>query len=374
MKIVYLSTFYPFRGGIAQFNALVYRELEKDHDVQAITFTRQYPKFLFPGKTQYVSADDIADPIPAQAWLDSINPFSYWNTGRKIRKLKPELVVTKYWMTFMGPSLGFVLGRQSRFTKRLAILDNVMPHERRFFDHWFNRYFLNRNDFFIAMTEKVKQDLLHYVPNAKCLVVPHPVYNHFGLKLQQADALKSLNVPYDSTSKYLLFFGIIRDYKGLDILIDAMALLGSEFKLILAGESYGSFEKYESQIQALNLQDRCFVFQRYIDDHEVPLFFSAAELCVLPYRSATQSGITGIAQHFELPILATNVGGLAETILHDQTGWIVPNANPEDIANGIVHFFDQNKSQYYQQEIRKLNEKNSWTSFSQALIKLLKDS
>ncbi|MFM7724628.1 MAG: hypothetical protein ACKO7O_07545 [Bacteroidota bacterium] len=157
MKIVFLSTFYPFRGGIAQFNALLFRVLEKEHEVKAFTFKRQYPGILFPGKTQLVTEEDTADPVPSKRILDSVNPLSYWKTARSIRSEKPDLVITKYWMTFFGPSLGFVLGRQSRFTKRIAILDNVIPHERRFFDHVFNRYFLRRNDGFIAMTERLNR-------------------------------------------------------------------------------------------------------------------------------------------------------------------------------------------------------------------------
>lgn len=367
MKICFLSTFYPYRGGIAQFNALLYRQLKKRHEVVPITFSRQYPNFLFPGKTQYVTSDDIADKIPAQRWLDTLNPITYFKTASKIRKEKPEVVLTKYWMTFFAPSLGFVLGRQSRFTKRIAILDNVIPHERRFFDHAFNRYFLNRNDAFIAMTEKVKADLLHYLPHANCCVIPHPVYNHFGAKVNREDGLAGLGLSHVQSKKVLLFFGIIRDYKGLDLLLEVLANLDDSYHLIIAGEAYGSFNKYQDQIHGLGLSERCHIFERYIDDHEVPLFFSASDLCMLTYKSATQSGISGIAQHFELPTLATDVGGLAESIIPNETGKIVHSLDVNEITAQVQSYFDSNSKEEYAKNIAALNRENSWESFAKKL-------
>ena len=368
MKICFLSTFYPYRGGIAQFNALLYRQLEKDNEVNAITFKRQYPSILFPGKTQFVTSDDVADPIPSQRWLDTINPVSYINTARKIRNLKPDIVLTKYWMTFFAPSLGFVLSRQSRFTKRVAILDNVIPHERRFFDHAFNRYFLNRNDAFIAMTEKVKADLLSYLPDAKCLVIPHPVYNQFGPRLNREEALDALGLNQLKDKKILLFFGIIRDYKGLDVLLETLAKLDESYHLIIAGEAYGDFVKYTRMMDQLRISDRCHVFERYIDDHEVPHFFSASDVCMLTYKSATQSGISGISQHFELPTSATNVGGLAESIIPGETGYVVANVDPIEISKTIEKYFLENKKETFRGNIGLENKANSWESFSKTLL------
>jgi len=367
MRFVFLSTFYPFRGGIAQFNALVYRELEKNNEVVAVTFKRQYPKLLFPGKTQYVTPEDTADKIPSFPWLDTINPFSYVSTAKKVRNLRPEVVITKYWMTFFGPSLGFVLSRQSRFAKRIAILDNVIPHERRFFDHAFNRYFLNRNDGFIAMTEKVKNDLLYYIPDAKCMLIPHPIYNHFGARLAREEALRNLNITVKEDSRVLLFFGIIRDYKGLDVLIEALSLLDNRYVLIIAGEAYGDFKKYEKCMERFEVKERCFVFERYIGDEEVPNFFSAGDVCVLPYKSATQSGITGIAQHFELPVIATKVGGLAETIAHNQTGLIVDHVDPAELASQIGFYFDNQCRESFAVNIQNQNKENNWGSFVKKL-------
>lgn len=368
MKIVFLSTFYPFRGGIAQFNALLYREIEKKNEVEAITFKRQYPAILFPGKTQMVSQNDIADPIPSKRWLDSINPLTYITTALKVKKLNPDLILTKYWMSFFAPSLGFVLGMQSKKAKRIAILDNVIPHEKRFFDHAFNRYFLKRNDGFIAMSEKVQKDLFHYLPNAKCLLIPHPIYNQFGQKLSRNEALSKLGIENHSNKKILLFFGIIRDYKGLDLLLKSLPLLDKSYFLVVAGEVYGSFEKYESIILESGLKDRIALFNNYIDDSEVKNYFSAADVCILPYKSATQSGITNISYHFELPIIATNVGGLAETIIHEKTGLIVQEVSVNALANAIISFFQNYDSAKMANEIKIINQENSWENFAQRLL------
>ncbi|MBM3186040.1 MAG: glycosyltransferase [Bacteroidetes bacterium] len=368
MKIVFLSTFYPFRGGIAQFNALLYREIEKKNEVEAITFKRQYPTLLFPGKTQMVSQKDIADPIPSRRWLDSINPLTYITTALKVKKLNADLILTKYWMSFFAPSLGFVLGMQSKKTKRIAILDNVIPHEKRFFDHAFNRYFLKRNDGFIAMSEKVQKDLLHYLPNAKCLLIPHPIYNQFGEKLSRNEALSKLGIENHSDKKILLFFGIIRDYKGLDLLLKSLPHLEESYFLVVAGEVYGSFEKYENIISELGIKNRIALFNNYIDDSEVKNFFSAADVCILPYKSATQSGITNISYHFELPIIATNVGGLAESIIHEKTGLIVDKVSENALANAIIGYFKNYDSAKMANEIKIMNQENSWENFAQRLL------
>lgn len=366
MKIVFLSTFYPYRGGIAQFNALIYREMEKTNEVEAITFSRQYPDLLFPGKTQMVSEKDDADAIPAKRWLDTVNPFTYLLTARKIKKSSPDLILTKYWMTFFAPSLGFVLGKQAKKTIRISILDNVIPHEKRFFDTAFNKYFLKRNDGFVVMSEKVRDDLLSVKPDAKYVLIPHPIYNQFGPKLEKSEARKLLNVPSDK--KVLLFFGIIRDYKGLDYLIEAMSLLDETYHLIVAGEVYGSFEKYDQLIAKYNLQNRISVFSQYIDDAEVKNYFSAADVCVLPYKSATQSGITNISYHFEVPIIATNVGGLAETIEHGKTGLITETVSPKGIADQITTYYQAKQVLLFAENIRKHNHENSWQAFTEKLL------
>lgn len=368
MKIVFLSTFYPFRGGIAQFSAHLYREAAKSHDVEAVTFSRQYPKLLFPGKTQLVSTEDTADKIPAKRWLDSINPFTFISTARKIRNLKPDLIISRYWMSFFAPSFGWILGKQEKKTIRLAILDNVIPHERRFFDDAFNRFFLNRNDGFIVMSEQVQKDLTFYLPKAKHILIPHPIYNHFGEKISKTEALQKLGITNCSDKKILLFFGIIRDYKGLDILLNALQLLDETYILIVAGEVYGSFEKYDSIIKMKKLARKVKLFNQYINDSEVTNYFSAADVCVLPYRSATQSGITNISYHFEVPVISTNVGGLSETIFHGRTGLISEEVNEKALIKQIKNFYEVYNPNEFAQHINFYNKENSWENFVSKVI------
>lgn len=368
MRIRFLSTFFPFRGGIAQFNALMFREMEKNHDVKAFTFKRQYPNILFPGQTQYVTENDVADKIPSHAILDTINPFTYIKAARALKRSNPELVITKYWMTFFAPSLGFVLGRLKGRAVRISVLDNVIPHERRFFDHAFNRYFLKRNDGFIVMSDKVLADLLQYRPDAKYVRMDHPVYDQFGPRLEQQDALKSLGIEFNHEHKYILFFGIIRKYKGLDLLIEAISKLGEDVQLIIAGEVYGSFDEYQSLIDQNQLSQRVHLFNSYIPDDKVGLYFSASDVCVLPYRSATQSGIISISKHFEIPVIATDVGGLKESITHGKTGLMVERAEPQLIAESIETYFTGDLKESCKLLIREENERNSWEVFCQRII------
>lgn len=370
MRIAYLSTFYPFRGGIAQFNASLYRAFEKNHEIKAFTFTRQYPDFLFPGKTQMVTNDEKADAIPSVQKLDSINPFSYLSTARAIKQYAPDLLIMKYWMSFFGPSLGTVAKMMPEKTKVITILDNVIPHEKRFFDVPFTRYFLKQNDGFVAMSETVKNDLLTFIPNAKHIKREHPLYNHFGSKPEQSDARARLKIHPDK--KTLLFFGFIRDYKGLDILIDAFGTLDDSFQLVIAGEPYGSFDKYLDQINRLKNKDNVYVFNDYISDDQVPGFFAASDVCVLPYKSATQSGITSIAYHFNVPLIATDVGGLKESIHHMKTGIVVDKPTVELTANAINQYFRGNLQSGFHAEIELLKEELSWESFANAIIDLHK--
>ena len=370
MKIAFLSTMFPFRGGIAQFNALLYRALEEKNEVKAFTFKRQYPNFLFPGETQYVTKDDKVDEIDALETLDTINPFTYLTTARKINKFQPDIIITKYWMTFFAPSLGGVLKRMKKNTKRISVLDNVIPHEKRFFDSRANKFFLKYNDGFIVMSDAVLADLLSIKPDAKYLRVNHPVYNQFGDIMQREAALKQLKL--DTSKKYVLFFGFIRDYKGLDLLIDALNHLPEDHHLIVAGEVYGSFDKYTEQIDNSKLKDRVHLFNHYISDDEVTLYFSASDACVLSYKSATQSGITSISHHFNLPIIATDVGGLKETITHGETGLIVKEPKSNLIAESIVDYYAKNYKEKFSANIEREKAENSWSNFADKLVEFSK--
>lgn len=367
MKIAYLSTFYPFRGGIAQFNANLYGALCARHEVIPFTFKRQYPDFLFPGKTQYVTPGDKAAAIESIPVLDTANPLGYGAAARRIAREQPDILVMKYWMSYFAPSLGYVAGKlKKRGCRVITVLDNVIPHEQKFFDRPLTRWFLNRNSGFVAMSEAVRNDLLALKPDAACLLKPHPLYNHFGEKANTEEARRRLGLAPDK--KTLLFFGLIRDYKGLDLLIEAMNRLGDEYQLLIAGESYGSFARYEAQIRQSKRADTIRVFNRYIPDEEVPLFFSAADVCVLPYKSATQSGITSIAYHFDIPLIATDTGGLKESIGTPGTGLIVPEASAPAIAAAIEAFYRTDRQRFVQ-AIGTLKASLSWENFAEALLR-----
>lgn len=368
MRIAFLSTFYPYRGGIAQFNASLFRALEKKHTVKAFTFTRQYPEILFPGKTQMVENDETADRIPALRVLDSVNPFSYWQTAKKINAFQPDLLIMKYWMSFLSPALGTAASLVKKNTKVITVLDNVIPHEKKFFDNAFTKYFLNRNHGFVAMSDAVMNDLLLLKPEAKYVRMDHPLYDHFGDPAGREEACAALKI--DPSKKNLLFFGFIRDYKGLDLLIEAFNRLDSSYNLIIAGECYGSFEKYRIMIDNSPIKQNIYTFTDYIPDNKVPLFFGAADVIVLPYKSATQSGITSIAYHFGVPVIATDVGGLKETIIHESTGLIVPEAQSSLIADSVKLYFDKTMAAKMKHDIIQLKERLSWDTFAEGIINL----
>lgn len=366
MKIALLSAFYPYRGGIAQFSAMLYRAMEQGNEVKAYTFKRQYPNFLFPGTSQFVTDDDKPDPIDAERILDTVNPFTFRSSARKVNEFEPDLFISQYWMTFFGPSIGGVQKRIHSKAKRISILHNVIPHEKRFFDNKANQYFLKNNDGFVVLSDSVLKDLLSLKPDAKYLRIDHPVYNHFGAKKERNDALKELNLP--ENGKYLLFFGFIRDYKGLDILLEAMDDFSDDYHLIVAGEVYGDFKKYQDQIDRSKAKDRIHIYNKYVSDEEVTTFFSASDVCVLPYKGATQSGITAISHHFDLPIVATDVGGLKENTKDGVTGLIVKTPHSHLLANAIKHYFNENLKSEFSENIRKIKAENSWENFSKKLI------
>ena len=367
MKIAYLSTFYPFRGGIAQFNADLCEALvEAGHQVKPFTFTVQYPSFLFPGKTQYVTDQDRAKVVESEALLNTANPLSYLSTARRIEEWKPDLLLMKYWMSYLAPSLGTVARRlRKRGVKVITILDNVIPHERRFFDKPLSRWFLRQNDGCIAMSGSVLEDMLSLTPGKSHLMLNHPLYDHFGERIGRSRAASELGINPDLRT--LLFFGLIRDYKGLDLLIEAMSLLDESYQLVIAGESYGPFDKYREQIAASPACGRIKVFNRYIGDEEVPAFFSAADLCVLPYRSATQSGITAISIHFGLPVIATPVGGLPQSVGQSGIGMIAEDVSAEALADAIKAF-DAQRTADCMAAIAGFQADNTWSSFARQIV------
>ena len=367
MKIAILSCFYPYRGGIAQFNANLFEELGKTHDVRAFNFSRQYPDILFPGKTQYVTKEDEAVPIEAEALLDTANPLSWGRTARAIRAWGPDVLLVRYWMSWFAPSLGEVARKMAPGCRVVGILDNVVPHERHWFDTPLTRWFLKGLDGAVTLCEEVGRDLLALRPDIPHAVLPHPIYTHFGAKLPREEAERRLALP--AGRRTLLFFGLIREYKGLDILLQAFDLLDERYQLVIAGEPYGSFDKYRKLIDGGRAPSDVHVFPDYIRDGEVKDFFSAADLTVLPYRSATQSGISSVSAHFGVPMVVTDVGGLRETVGARGTGIVCENGTPACIAAAITRYFDEPA---LQEELRAgiaaEKERLSWSRFAQDLM------
>ncbi len=368
MRIAYLSTFYPYRGGIAQFNAALYRVMERENEVKAFTFFRQYPGVLFPGQSQFVTPEDKADPIPSEKILDTINPLGYYMAANRVKQFKPDMMITKYWMPFFAPSLGTVAKNIKKNTVNIAILDNVIPHEKRPGDIKLTNFFLNQYHGFVVMSDTVKNDLLSLKPDAKFIENVHPLYNHFGEKLNRSEARDRLQIPFDK--KVLLFFGFIRNYKGLDILLEAIKDLPEDYHLVIAGEVYGSFGMYQDLIDKYNLEDKITKHVRYISDDEVPQFFSACDVCVLPYRSATQSGIVGISYQFDMPLIATNVGSLGEMIEPYGTGIMVDEANPDKIKNAILEYFGKSSIEIFSHNILKYKKIASWETLAYSIYNL----
>lgn len=368
MKIALLSCFYPYRGGISQFNACLFEELGKSHDVRAFNFTRQYPDFLFPGRTQKVTDDDEAVPVRSTSVLDTANPFTYSRTVKAIREWKPDLLIVRYWMSWFAPSLGYVCRRMRRSCTVIGILDNVIPHEPHFFDAPLTKYFLSGCDGYVTLCGEVSKDLLKLKKDAKFEVIQHPLYSHFGLKMPREEAENRLGLEHGK--KNLLFFGLIREYKGLDILLEAFAGLDEGWQLIIAGEPYGSFDRYQKIIDGIPGGERRIVKAlHYVRDSEVSLYFSAADLTVLPYRSATQSGISSVSYHFEVPMVVTAVGGLKETIGDRGTGLVATDAAPDAVRAEILRYFAKpSLRESCIAEIRKEKERLSWRGFADRLI------
>lgn len=366
MKIAFLSPFYPFRGGIAQFSDSLYLALAKNNEVKAFTFKRQYPKLLFPGKTQYVSESDLNRNIPVTKILDSINPFSFYRTAKEIIKFKPDVVLISYWMPFFAPAFGKIAGILKKHgIKVIGLLHNVIAHEKRFGDVSLTKYFFNRCDGFVIFNKASEKDLLELKPVAKYIIHPHPLYDHYGDPVDRTEARKKLNIPFNK--KVILFFGFIRDYKGLDLLIESMKDLSDDYSLLIAGEVYGDFKKYDDLINKFGVQNKIIKHVEYIPENEIPMYFSASDVCVLPYKSATQSGIVGISYHFNLPVIVTNTGGLAEMVEENKTGLIVNEISSASLTAKINAYFEKNLKDSFIPYIRDYKNRNSWDNLAEII-------
>jgi D-inositol-3-phosphate glycosyltransferase len=370
VKIISIGPAYPYRGGIASFNDRLAQQFTAEgHDIEIFTFTLQYPKFLFPGRTQYTDGPP-PEGIRIFRKLNSVNPVNWIATGLKIKKEKPDILLIRFWLPFMGPCFGTIarLARSNKFTKVICIFDNVIPHEKRPGDIAMTKYFTGSIDGAIVMSQTVMNDLKTFRKEIPVTLSPHPLFDNYGARLGRGEALKALNL--DPEYSYLLFFGFIRSYKGLDILIDAFSdqrLRNRKIKLIIAGEFYEDDSPYKDQIKKYNLEDDIIFFDHFIKDNEVPLFFSAADIVVQPYKTATQSGVTQIAFYFEKPMLVTDVGGLREIVPDGKCGYVV-NPDPESIAAAIIDYFDNDRSEEFTAGVRKEKEKFSWDKMTEAIV------
>lgn len=376
MKIVILGPAHPYRGGIAALNERLAVELiHEGHEVTIFNFEMQYPGFLFPGKTQYTD-----DPAPADVTilrkLNSVNPFNWLRVGRELKRYSPDLLIVRYWLPFMGPALGTVcrLARRNKHTRVVCIADNIIPHEKRPGDRWFTKYFAGSVDGFIAMSDEVYRDIDQFVRRPVKRLAPHPVYDHYGEIITREKALTRLNL--DPEFRYLLFFGFIREYKGLDLLLEAMKdsrIRERPIKLIIAGEYYGNEEYYKNLIHRYHLTDRLVLHTDYIPSDEINNYFCAADLVVQPYKSATQSGVTQVGYHFDKPMLVTNVGGLAEIVADRKAGYVVePSA--AHIADAVVDFYDENREKDFVAETRRLKRNFSWSNLTENIFEVYNES
>lgn len=369
-KILILGPAWPYRGGLAAYNERLAEELQKDADVEIWTFTLQYPKFLFPGKSQY--ATEAAPPhLNITRRINSINPLNWLKLGRQIRKMKPDLIIAKYWLPLMGPALGSLLRLGKRgHTKAFSILDNVVPHEKRPGDVAFTRYFLKPVDAFIAMSQSVLDDLKVFEPNKPVSLIPHPIYDNYGTPVSKAAARAVLKL--DENKKYILFFGFIRQYKGLDLLMQAMAderLKKLNVHLIVAGEYYEDAAPYNELLDKLQLGDRILMHTDFIPNDAVKHYFCAADLVVQPYKSATQSGISQIAYHFEKPMVVTRVGGLLEMVPDNVVGFQC-EPEPADIAAKIEQYYRDNREADMTAAVHVEKQKYSWDRLAKEILRL----
>ncbi|MBR5707153.1 MAG: glycosyltransferase [Bacteroidaceae bacterium] len=369
MKIVILGTAWPYRGGIADFNNRLAKEFIKEgNQVKIYTFTLQYPSFLFPGKTQY-SPDAAPQDLEIVRSLNSVNPFNWIKVGRQIRKEKPDLLIVPFWMPFMGPSTGAVsrLVRKCG-AKRVAILHNLIPHEHKPGDRIFSRYFIRSVDGFVALSESVKEDINLFDTKKPRTFSPHPLYDHFGELADRQESLEHLGL--DPAFRYILFFGLIRDYKGLDLLLRAYAdsrLRELNVRLLVAGEFYGSSDKYFELEKQLGLEGLVIWKNEFVPSEEVRYCFGAADIIAQPYKTATQSGVSQIAYHFGKPMLVTNVGGLAEIVPDGKAGYVV-EPEPVRIADGLVDFFTGNRQEELTKGVLEEKQKYSWSKMTQAIL------
>lgn len=377
MKIIIVGSAHPYRGGLASFNERLAREfVAEGHEVEIVTFTLQYPSFLFPGKTQFTDSPK-PEGLSISQRINSTNPFNWMKVGREIREKNADMVIFCYWMSFMAPSFGKIarIVHRNGKTKCIALVHNMIPHEQNIIDKILPPYFVKSMDGFIALSKSVADDIGKFDKQGKPRTFsPHPIYDHYGTMLKRTEALKQLGL--DANCKYVLFFGLVRAYKGLDLLIDAFAdskLRKSNIKLIVAGEFYQDENIYRKQIAEHKIEDKIIIHNEFIPDDKVNLYFSTADIIAQTYKSATQSGVTQIAFHFEKPMLVTNVGGLGEIVINGKSGYVVePKA--DKIADALSDFFEKERSSEFIQAVRTEKSKYAWNIMTGKILELYKQT
>ena len=373
MHIVLLGTAYPFRGGLATFNERLARQLQAEgHKVEVITFTLQYPSFLFPGKTQYSTEDAPTDLLISQQ-VNSCNPLNWIKVGHRIRKMQPDLLITCYWMAFFAPCYSIIecIAKRNGKTRTIALVHNMIPHEPSILDKLFAPFYVRSTDGFVALSESVVQDIDHLDRNNKPKTsYPHPIYDHYGEQMSKEEACQALNL--NPENQYMLFFGLVRAYKGLDLLLDAFGKVKDQLpnlQLIIAGEFYEDEDKYRAQISNNQLTNKVIIKNEFIADADLRKYFGAANLIVQPYKTATQSGVTQVAFHFEKPMLVTNVGGLGE-IVHDHKMGYAVEPNADAIAAALTDYYTHSRQADYTEYLIKQKDNYSWSKLAESFVKI----
>lgn len=371
MKIILLGTSWPYRGGLATFNERLARQfIAEGHEVELWTFTLQYPSFLFPGKTQYTSEPAPQD-LQIRRCLNSCNPFNWLRVGRAVRKAAPDLLICCYWMSFFAPAYGLIsrMAKRNGRTRCIALVHNMIPHEPTILDKLFAPYFVASQDGFVALSESVVRDIDKLdKKNKPKTFSPHPIYDHYGERMSKAEACKALGL--EPKKDYMLFFGLVRAYKGLDLLLDAFGLVKEQLpdlQLVIAGEFYEDEEKYRAQIEANGLTERVILRNEFIPDADLRKYFGAADLVVQPYKTATQSGVTQVAFHFEKPMLVTNVGGLGEIVHDHKMGYACAPA-AEAIADDLMDYFNKNRQAAFTEYLKQEKTKYAWSNMTRAFL------
>jgi glycosyltransferase involved in cell wall biosynthesis len=370
-KVIIIGPAWPLRGGLATFDERLARQFTQEgFEVTIYTFSLQYPNFLFPGSTQF-SEEPAPTDLKIKVSINSINPFNWIKMGNELRKLKPEWIVVRFWMPFFGPCLGTILRivKWNQYTQNICIADNIIPHEKRPGDTLFTKYFIKPIHKFITMSELVNKDLVSFTSTPSINIV-HPIYDNFGAIISKEEARAHLNLPIDD--KIILFFGFIRKYKGLDLLLEAMndeRIKGANIKLLVAGEFYEDPNFYKELIQKYQLDDSLFLKTNFINDSEVKYYLCAADFVIQPYKSATQSGVTPLAYHFEKPMLVTNVGGLPSLVPHLKVG-VVTAPHPTAIATGIVTLYELGES-HFLKHLCEEKKKYGWDQLTSAITQNL---